>query len=134
MVMSVVIENVTFKLVPSPTSVSLTSNKPNPILPGSNVSLTCRVELSPLVVESDLSVILVDVWLSRDGTQQLNLTDSPAMAKTTIYNILLDSFGWRDSGNYTCTATIRSPSKAHLTDSDSVMSSDTKVSTGEVLY
>ena len=132
--MSVVIENVTFKLVPSPTSVSLTNSKPNPIWPESDVNLSCRVKLSPLVVESDLSVILVDAWLSRDGTR-LNLTDSPTIAGTTItYNILLDLFGWRDSGNYTCTATIRSPSKAHLSDSGSVLSNDTKVSTSKVLY
>ena len=124
------------KIVPAPTSVSLTSSKPNPILPGSDVSLTCRVELSPLLVENDLSVILLDAWLSRDGTPLvLTECDSPIMAGTTfIYNIQLDSFGWIDSGNYTCTATIRSPSKAHLTDSGSVLSNDTKVPTSKVLY
>ena len=122
------------KIVPALTSVSLTSSHPNPIWPGSDVGLTCRVELSPLLVENDLSVILLDAWLSRDGTRQ-NLTDSPTMARTTFtYNIQLDSFKWRDSGNYTCTATVRSPYKAHFTDSGSVMSNVTKVSTGEVLY
>ena len=107
----------TYISVPPPASVTITSDQVNPVNAGSTATLTCTVELSPLVVESDLSVLMVDAQLSRDGTP-LTLT-GPTVASTTFtYTIQLDSFGRSDSGNYTCTATIRPhPPSTFLTES-----------------
>ena len=84
---------------------------------GADVTVTCTVELGPSVVESDLSVLMVDAQLSRNGTP-LTLT-APTVAGTTFtYTIQLNSFGRSDSGNYTCTATVRpQPSSTFLTES-----------------
>ena len=120
-------------LVPAPTSVTLTGSNPSPIRPGSDVRLICSVKLSPLVVESDLSVLLVDAQLSRDGTP-LALTGNPVVAGTIFtYTMQLDSFGKSDSGNYTCTATVRSNS-TYLINSGSLMSGYIEVSTGVEIY
>ena len=57
------------------------------------------------VLPSDLSLLMVDTQLSRDGTT-LDLT-GPMMSGTTFtYTIQLYSFGRNDSGNYTCTANV----------------------------
>ena len=78
--------------VPPPASVTITSNQANPVNAGSTVRVICTVELSPVVVDSDLSVLMVDVQLSRDGTP-LTLTDPTVAGTTFTYTIQLDSFG-----------------------------------------
>ena len=93
--------------VPVPDSLILTSSKPGPIWPvGSDVSLACIVKLNPTVVESDLPQLMVDVQLSRDGTP-LALASPTINGMTFIYTTQLNLFGRSDSGNYTCTATVR---------------------------
>ena len=75
------------------------------------------MELGPSVVESDLSVLMVDAQLSRDGTP-LTLTGPTVAGKTFTYTIQLESFGNDDIGNYTCTATVRpQPPSTFLTGS-----------------
>ena len=87
------------------------------------------MELSPLVVESDLSVVMVDVQLSRDGTP-LTLTGPTVAGTTFIYTIQLNSFGRSDSGSYTCTATVRPhPPSTFLTESGE-QSDTVRVTTG----
>ena len=59
---------------------------------GADVTVTCTVELGPSVVESDLSVLMVDAQLSRNGTP-LTLT-APTVAGTTFtYTIQLNHLG-----------------------------------------
>ena len=91
------------------------------VLLGSDVTLTCTVELSSAVVESDLSLLMVDTQLSRDG-MPLAITGLTVTGTTFVYTIQLSSFDTRDAGNYTCTATVRpKPTSTHLTASgDSV--------------
>ena len=47
----------------------MNSDSVSPIQPlGSDVTLICAVELDPAIVESDLSLLIVDAKLYRDGT------------------------------------------------------------------
>ena len=72
---------------------------------------------------------MVDAQLSRDGTT-LALTGPTVAGTTFTYTIQLDSFGRNDSGNYTCTATVRpQPTSTYLTGSG-VLSNVTRVTTG----
>ena len=82
---------------------------------GSDVTLTCTVELSSAVVDSDLMLLMVDTQLSKDGTP-LSLTGPTVTGTTLTYTIQLNTFDRRDAGNYTCTATVKpKPTLAHIT-------------------
>ena len=73
------------------------------------------MELNSAIVESDLSLLMMDVQLSRDGTP-LTLTDLTVTGTVFIYTTQLNSFGRSDSGNYTCTATVEPrPTSTYLT-------------------
>ena len=102
--------------VPVPTSVVITSDPVSPIRPvGSNVILTCTVELSPVV---DVPVTVNTEWTGPDGVTLSSTT--PVMESLTRYTstVMVSSFGRDQSGNYTCTATVSSTS-SFLTDSGS---------------
>ena len=64
------------------------------------------MDLGPAVIESELSLLMVDTQLSRDGTS-LALTGPTVTGTIFTYITQLNSFGKNDSGNYTCTTTIR---------------------------
>ena len=57
------------------------------------------------VLPSDLSLLMVDTQLSRDGTT-LDLVDPVVSGTTFTYTIQLNSFGRNDSGDYVCTANV----------------------------
>ena len=82
------------------------SLRPNslPIL-GSDVTLTCTLELHSVVVPSELLLLMVDTQLSRDGTP-LALSGPIASGTTFTYTRRFETFGRSDSGNYTCTASV----------------------------
>ena len=82
------------------------------------------------VSQSDLSLLMVDVQMSKDGTT-LALTGPTVTDTNFTYTIQLDSFGRRDSGNYICKATVslRQPS-IYLT-GIGVLSAMAEVVTGE---
>ena len=88
--------------VPAPTSVTVTNGSVNV---GSTVTLTCTVELSPAV---DVPVTVNTVWTGPDGFMTTN-TAQPVMGSTTTYTstAMVSSFGRDQSGDYTCTATVR---------------------------
>lgn len=90
-------------------SVTLISNPASPVLDGTDVTLTCTVEIGQGMSQSDLSLLTVDVQLSRNGTM-LALTGPMVISTNFSYTIQLDSFGRRDSGNYTCTVSLQQPS------------------------
>ena len=99
--------------VPAPTSVMLSSSIPNPILPfGSNVTLTCAVELSPAV---DIAVTVNTELTNPDGFATLSM---------------ISSFGRSNSGIYTCRAAITS-TNAYISDSSTV-SHSIRVTTGKI--
>ena len=90
-------------------------------------------------MESELSLLMVDVQLSRKGTNTMrNLSDSnPKISGTTlIYTTVVTLFSRRDSGNYSCEATIRphpnleQPSSFYLHGTGKLVSNQTQVTTG----
>ena len=94
-------------LVPAPSYISLTSSKLNTIrVIGSDVRLTCAVELNPAILDSEIFLLTVDTQLFRNGTS-LPLTGPTVTGTTFTYTSQLNSFQRNDFGNYTCTATVR---------------------------
>ena len=92
-------------------SVDVTSHPVSPIWPiGSNVTLTCTVELSPAV---DVPVTVNTVWTGPAGFMRTNSAPS-VMGNTTTYNInstaVVMSFNRNKSGDYICRATVTSES------------------------
>ena len=120
-------------VVPTPSHVSLTSSKltTNSIqLTGSDVRLTCAVELHPAVLDSEIFLLMVDTQLSRNGFP-LPLTGPTVTGTIFTYTTLLDSFQKSDFGNYTCTTTIRPhPSSTYLTGID-VLSNTLNIKPGK---
>ena len=97
--------NVILITVPAPSTVNVTSNKVNPIRPvGSDITLTCTVELSPAV---DVPVTVNTVWIGPAGVITTN-TAQPIMESNTTYvsTAVVRSFGRTQSGNYTCRAAL----------------------------
>ena len=93
--------------VPAPSSVTVTSDKPNPISPiGSHIILVCTVELSPAV---DIPVTVSTVWTGPNG-EFFHSDPEAIMENHTVYTstVTISSFGREQSGNYTCTASVNS--------------------------
>ena len=97
------------------------------------------MKFSQSVTESELSLLVVDVQLSRKevGTMK-NLSDSyPTISGATlIYTTVVNSFSRTDSGNYSCVVTIRphpnleQPSSFYLYGIGKLVSNQTQVTTG----
>ena len=116
--------------VPAPTSVTLSSNIPNPIPPfGSDVTLTCAVELSPAV---DVSVTVNTVLTTDEGFMRAN-TAQPVMGSLINYaaTVIISSFRRNDSGLYTCIAIVSLPSNTYISNSSTAIHS-VRVTTGEI--
>ena len=89
--------------VPVITSVTVTSSKSNPIRPvGSDVTLTCTVELSTAV---DVPVTVNTMWTGPDA---LRYSSDSVLENITSYTstINISSFGRNQSGNYTCNSSV----------------------------
>ena len=115
--------------VPNPMVVAISSDPVSPIRPvGSDVTLTCTVELSPAV---DVPVTVNIVWTGPDGVTLSSTT--PVMESLTRYTstAMVSSFGRDQSGVYTCIATLSSAS-SFITDSGS-QSGTARVTVGEIL-
>ena len=70
------------------------------------MTVTCTVEMGEGVSPSDLSLLMVDAQLSRDGIP-LNHTDPVISGTNFIYTLQFYSFGTSDSGAFNCTTTVR---------------------------
>ena len=95
-------------LVSALSYITLTSSKLNtkPIrIIGSDVRLTCAVELNPAILDSEIFLLTVDTQLYRSGTP-LPLTGPTVTGTSFTYTTQLRSFQCSDFGNYTCTATV----------------------------
>ena len=113
-------------------SVDVTSHPVSPIRPiGSNVTLTCTVELSPAV---DVPVTVNTVWTGPAGFMRNNSAPS-VMGNTTTYNInstaVVMSFNRNKSGDYICRATVTSGS---LLTAYSSLSSTKRITAGNILF
>ena len=96
------------------------TSSPEALVFGSDVTLTCTLGLNSAIVASDLSLLMVEIQLSRDGV----LFDNPSATDITFtYTTQLNSFGRSDFGNYTCNATIRpQPTAVYLTGNETLQS------------
>ena len=81
---------------------------------GSSVTVMCTVGLNSAILESELSLLMVMAQLFRDGTP-LTLTGQTVSGTTFTFNTTVNSFSESDSGSYTCTATVTSPSSQFIT-------------------
>ena len=100
---------------------------------GTGVTLTCTLMLSSAVVASDVSLLMVDAQLSRDGTP-LTLTRPTVSGTSFIYATQFNSFGRTDSGNYTCSATVRpQPNAVYLTGNE-MLTSVINIETGKYSF
>ena len=116
--------------VPAPTSVTLSSSIPNPISPfGSDVTLTCAVELNPAV---NVPVTVNIVLTTDEGFMRTSIAQS-VMGSLTNYasEFTISPFGRSDSGMYICSATVSLPSNAFISDS-STTSHSLRVTTGKI--
>jgi hypothetical protein len=101
--------NIMYK-VPTPSSITLVSSDHSSrhnslLILGSDVTLTCTLELNSVVVPSEIFLLMVEALLSRNGTPLMLI--GPTVSGTTFtYTRRFESFGRTDSGNYTCTATV----------------------------
>ena len=85
--------------------MAVTSDPVSPIRPiGSNITLSCIVELSPAV---DVPVT-VNFQLSNPNDSLLIITDSSEYDSTYVAMAMVTSFNRDVSGNYTCSAYISS--------------------------
>ena len=115
--------------VPDPQSVAVTSSG-NIVPSGSTVSLMCTVVLNSAILESELSLLMVDAQLSRDGTL-LTLTGPLVTGTAYTFTATVDFFSESDAGNYTCSATVSpQPSSQHLTGTGQLQSSSYEITIG----
>ena len=108
--------------------VTITSDPVSPVQPvGTNVTLTCNVELDRLV---DVPVTVNTVWTGPDNLNRNIITQR--MGNTTTYTstVKVSSFGRNQSGDYTCTATVSSMSSFII--SPSPQSATSRITVGEL--
>ena len=103
----VCIMSLTRSVVPTPTSVSVTSDQPNPIRPiGSTVTLTCTVVLAEYVEGLTVNT----EWTGPNGFSQNEMAQRMGSTTTYTSTAMVSSFGRDQSGDYTCRATVNSTS------------------------
>ena len=111
----------------------LMSNSGNPddvtVVVGSNLTLTCTLVLNSAIMRSENTLLMVEAQLSRSGTA-LALPSRSITGTTFTYTTQLDSFGRSDSGNYTCSATVRPQSSAVYLTGIEVLSSNINIRAG----
>ena len=125
------ITNFFSSIVPIPVSVILSPPYTGIIRPvGSAITMTCNVELSPLV---NVPVSVITEWTGPAGFVA-NITARPMEGSTTNYTstAVVGSFGRNESGEYACKATITTTSP-FLRDSAS-SSGATRITVGKATY
>ena len=112
--------------VPSPTSVSISSDMDNPIPYGSSPTLTCMVSLSPAI---DVEVEIIVEWSGQTYGLRKYTTTPPVLnssAEVPIYtsSARLDATGtFYDSGQYYCSVVLNSLTNRDVIRSTSAISS-----------
>ena len=132
----IIITNQLYLSVPPPISVVVMSNRDNPIRPvGSNVTLTCSVELSPIV---DIEVNVIIVWTGPNNTiiKKNTHTLMGNITTTLESNVIVRVSGRDESGDYTCSVNITALNDLqdmYLNDSGAMASNKTRITTGMYL-
>ena len=78
------------------------------------IVVICTVELSPLVTESEVSLITVSARLIHNGTRELSPTMSARRGTTYTFSSLIQSFQQSNNGEYVCTATVSPQASSQL--------------------
>ena len=92
------------------------------VLIGSDVTLTCSVEMGQNVLPAELSLLMVNASITKpDGT--VVVLSNPVI-EGTAYKLTtqVNSFCHNDAGNYTCNATLK-PKSTFLTGMGQLVSS-----------
>ena len=109
--------------VPASPSVTVSiSTGSNIILNNSAITVNCEVDFGQGVSESELSLLMVEAQLFRDGTL-LTLADPIMRDSSLIFASEISSFNDSDVGSYNCIATASpAPSSRFLTGTGQGMS------------
>ena len=112
--------------VPVPVSVNISTTVDSPIRPiGSDVTLTCIVELSPSV---NVPVTVNTVWTGPDGFMTNNTAQLSVERPTTYTSrATVSAFGRNQSGEYTCSSNVSS----RLLSTSKTITSATRVTVGK---
>ena len=101
---------------------------------GSQITMTCTVDLGSAVMESELSLLMVSAQLFKDRVSMLTLTGPTITGTAFSFTRLFGSFDRSDSGNYTCGATVRPRQmEIYLIASEISRSNISKITTGIIL-
>ena len=106
----------------------MTSDLPNPFRPvGSTVTLTCNVVLAEYVDGLTVNT----EWTGPNGFSENGMAQHMGSTSNSYYTstTMVSSFGRDQSGNYTCTATVRSTMSPSF--HDSMASSSIRVTVGK---
>ena len=119
--------------VPAPSHVILRQNKINPIRPvGSNVTLTCTVELPSTVAFARVQLTVSIQLADPDGNTLSGVSTMQVSTSTYISRATITSFERHHSGMYSCEATISSNSP-YLSES-SILSEEILLHSGKLPY
>lgn len=110
------------------------ANHSSIIIIGSDVTLTCAVELNSAILGSEMSLLMVLAQVSKDEGTLLALTGPIVTGSTFTYTTQLKSFEKNDFGNYTCIATVKpQPTSTYLTGT-AVLSDTLIIKTGKLTH
>ncbi len=103
------------------------------VLNGSDVTLTCSVQMGGNVLPAHLeSLMMVNASITKPDGTVLVLSNPKIEGTTYKLTTRVISFGDNDVGNYTCNATVRpSPSAVYLTGMGQLVSIPFKIIIGK---
>ena len=100
--------------VPALPSITVSSSTGNTIiLNNTAITVNCEVDFGQGVSESELSLLMVEAQLFRDGTP-LMLDDPTMSGSSLVFGSEISSFNDSSVGNYSCTATISPASSSRF--------------------
>ena len=100
-------------VVPDPQSIIVTNNLDTIILRGSDITLTCSVQMNSSVLDSEISLLMVEAQLINPNGRMLSLSNPAILGTTfTFTSQAVKSFSDSDVGSYVCSATVRTGSSS----------------------
>lgn len=128
------ISSITIPIVPDPQSVTITTDQGNIVVNGSDITLICIVQMKLSVMDSKVSLLMVEAQLIRPNRTMLNL--SHPMISDTIFTFTtrVKSFSDDDAGNYTCSATVSPGQSSPYLTGTGELSGKAEIEIGEMNY
>ena len=109
-------------------TVSIANNPTGIITAGSSVTLTCTVVLESSV---DVPVTVNTVWTGPDNFNRNVMAQQMGSTTTYTSTVMVSLFGRDQSGEYTCTATVRLASPSPFIMNSMSSSSTRRVTVGK---